>query len=404
MSTVLQGVLRRHLLAGGHAVLLSATLGGATRERLMRAAEWAWLPASGVEALRSVPYPGISDHKQTRPAMTNGRTKKVSRELVPWLDAPEAIAAQALAAARKGARVLVIRNTVAGAIAVQAALEAIVGVGDRHLFRADGVVAPHHGRFAREDRRLLDTAVEASFGKNAAREHGLVLVGTQTLEQSLDIDADLMLTDLAPIDVLLQRVGRLHRHRRKRPVGFEQPRLVVATSALRDLTAFLNPRARRSRQGLGSVYENLIAIEATLRLLEGRLILSILRDNRTLVEEGTDPRVLYELARNLGPTWVKHHGDLVGKLMARGQAASYAALDWSVDWEDVTWLPDLNERVKTRLSLDDRVRTVRSRGSQPLREAPPPHPDCRMAAAWCLGWRGRGRTSTQHRWRGQYRI
>jgi CRISPR-associated endonuclease/helicase Cas3 len=364
MSAVLQGILRRHVLAGGHAVLLSATLGGATRERLMRVAERVWLPVPGVEALRSVPYPGISDHKQTRPAMTNGRTKEVGRVLVPWLDAPEAIADQALAAARKGARVIVIRNTVAGATAVQAALEAMVGAGDRHLSRAGGVVAPHHGRFAREDRRLLDTAVEASFGKDAPREHGLVLVGTQTLEQSLDIDADLMLTDLAPIDVLLQRVGRLHRHRRERPLGFERCQLFVMTPKLRDLTPFLNRRVRRSRQGLGSVYENLVAIEAALRLLEACPTVSIPEHNRILVEEGTDPRVLYELAKRLGPAWVKHHGELVGELMARGQAASYAALDWSQDWEDVTWLPDLDERARTRLGLDDRVarfdREVRS--------------------------------------------
>ena len=52
----------------------------------------------------------------------------------------------------------------------------------------------------------------------------LVIIGTQTLEQSLDIDADLILTDVCPADVLLQRLGRLHRHLRdNRPAVFEQP-------------------------------------------------------------------------------------------------------------------------------------------------------------------------------------
>ena len=60
--------------------------------------------------------------------------------------------------------------------------------------------------------RLLDTAVETALGKQAPRDTGLVIVGTQTLEISLDIDADFMISDLAPVDVLLQRIGRLHRH------------------------------------------------------------------------------------------------------------------------------------------------------------------------------------------------
>jgi CRISPR-associated endonuclease/helicase Cas3 len=301
MSTLLAGILRRHVRAGGHALLLSATLGGLTRERLVRAADQALFSPSAVGTLRSAPYPAITDRARTRPALTNGRTKDVGVALVPWIDAPKAIAERAFEAARAGAQVLVVRNTVAGAIAVQTALEAMAAFDDRLLFRVGAVVAPHHGRFAREDRKLLDAAVEARFGKNAHRQGGLVLIGTQTLEQSLDIDADLMLSDLAPIDVLLQRIGRLHRHQRNRPSGFERCQVVVVTPEPRDLTPFLSGRGRRSRQGLGTVYENLLAVEAAWRLLEARPVLSVPQDNRSLVEDGTDSRVGFPARAGIDP-------------------------------------------------------------------------------------------------------
>ena len=143
--------------------------------------------------------------------------------------APGETARLALDAARRGARVLVIRNTVSRAIETLSALEEIVGPDERHLlFEVGGVPTLHHSRFAPTDRRLLDAAVEKALETRTERLlGGRIVIGTQTVEQSLDICADHLITDLCPIDVLLQRIGRLHRHELPRPPGFEQPRCAV---------------------------------------------------------------------------------------------------------------------------------------------------------------------------------
>ncbi|MGH7087832.1 MAG: CRISPR-associated helicase Cas3' [Stellaceae bacterium] len=363
MTALLRGVLQRHVSAGGHAVLLSATLGGAVREELVRAGQGVRLSRSTAEALSAIPYPAVSDKSGAKLVESRGGEKEKQKEkqvkitLAPWLDEPEEIGRTALAAARAGARVLVVRNTVAGTIAVQRAIETAAAADDSVLFRAGGVIAPHHGRFATEDRKRLDAAVEQNFGKGTDPHRGIVLVGTQTLEQSLDIDADLLLTDLAPIDVLLQRLGRLHRHLewRARPPGFAACRCTVMTPAERDLTAFLRPRRDISRHGLGSVYENLVAIEAAWGLLERQRVLSIPHDNRRLVEEGTDRERLRKLAEGLGPLWKEHWQNDIGKYFSQTQEAAHAALDWFRDWNEVTWPPTLGERARTRLGLDDRL-------------------------------------------------
>jgi CRISPR-associated endonuclease/helicase Cas3 len=213
MGTLLGNLLRGHLQAGGHALLLSATLGASTHARLLGTR---CLPLATAEA---APYPALTwaheGHSVVRKVDPEGTTKAVRLDPAPLIDDAAAIAGIALKTAATGAKVLVIRNTVRAAIATAEALEAAAGPAHPVLFRVEGVATLHHGRFAPSDRQLLDAAVEAALGK-ASPAMPRVVIGTQTLEQSLDLDADFLITDLCPVDVLLQRIGRLHRHGTRR--------------------------------------------------------------------------------------------------------------------------------------------------------------------------------------------
>lgn len=122
-----------------------------------------------------------------------------------------------------GGCALVIRNTVRRAQDTYRAL--------RERFSEDVVLL--HGRLAvgtRADRteRVLSRLGPPS--RDVERPRRLIVVATQLAEQSFDVDVDLLVTDLAPIDLLLQRAGRLHRHDRdatERPVRLRTPRVVV---------------------------------------------------------------------------------------------------------------------------------------------------------------------------------
>ena len=79
-----------------------------------------------------------------------------------------------------------------------------------------------HSRFVATDRAGKESQLLQRAGKDSkpTDRAGLIVIGTQVLEQSLDIDFDVLITQLCPMDLLLQRIGRLHRHKRERPDQF----------------------------------------------------------------------------------------------------------------------------------------------------------------------------------------
>ncbi|MDR0936731.1 MAG: CRISPR-associated helicase Cas3' [Oscillospiraceae bacterium] len=84
-----------------------------------------------------------------------------------------------------------------------------------------------HSYFKLEDRGAVEEIIQERTGKNSrmnAPRDKLIVVGTQVLEQSLDLDFDVLITDLCPMDLLIQRIGRMHRHKRARPGKLTTPK------------------------------------------------------------------------------------------------------------------------------------------------------------------------------------
>lgn len=119
-----------------------------------------------------------------------------------------------------GGCALVVRNTVANAQRTYETLRGVFGEDVRLV----------HSRFTQQDRQDNDEWLVRTFGKpgKSRRPKRAIVVGTQVVEQSLDIDFDVLYSDLAPIDLVFQRMGRVHRHEREgRPPAVRQPRCIL---------------------------------------------------------------------------------------------------------------------------------------------------------------------------------
>ncbi len=207
----LERLIEFHTALGGSTIILSATLAMTERSRLAAA----FSKGAGASAPRvsSPDYPLLTTfsashiHEQSVESRGELRRSLPIRRLSSFNEAVESVAA----AARAGACVAWIRNAVDDAIEACAALEAL---GFTPLLL--------HARFAMGDRIEKEREIARRLGRDSTPEdrRGFIIVGTQILEQSLDYDVDAMITDLAPMDLVIQRAGRLwrHPHRESRPI------------------------------------------------------------------------------------------------------------------------------------------------------------------------------------------
>ena len=370
MTRLTEHLLRAHVACGGQALLLSATLGAVARTRYLAIGQRSLPAPPTLVQAQAVAYPAIShnaaDRSRIQAVEGNPRQKIVHWHTLDCIDEPERIAGLAVDAAARDARVLIVRNTVPAAITTLQAVEAVAAAQAVDcLFRVKGISTLHHSRFSRQDRPLLDAQVQAQVGKQRSPRPdgvGLVVVGTQTLEQSLDIDADLLITDLCPMDVLLQRLGRLHRHaREQRPSGCEEARAWVLTPPGHDL----GPLLQRQRHGLGpirlknqpmaGVYLDLRTLEATRRLIVAAPTRSIPADNRVLVEQATHGEALDAIAQEMGEEWLRFGQEVDGLRNATGTLANLHALGF--DQPFGTLFPADEGSIGSRLGAADRLLT-----------------------------------------------
>ncbi|WKR21191.1 CRISPR-associated helicase Cas3' [Actinomyces israelii] len=290
MNVYLDRALTWLAFYGVPVVLLSATLSEARCTALVDAYRRGLRLAAGErvprrpapEALRT-PFPCLvtagRERTEVVPTSASGRrstvrVRRLTRDaLVPLLT--ESLA--------DGGCALVVRNTVRRA---QETYELL-----RETFGED--VSLNHARFTIRDRLAKDDDLRRRFGPPRARPsrpHRAIVVATQVVEQSLDVDFDLLVSDLAPIDLVLQRMGRLHRHERRRPVRLTTPTCYVDWLPA---TASDDPAVEAGAKAIYGEQDMLMSAAALDRVLGGPGIVTVPDDVHDLIEAvyGTDAPV-----------------------------------------------------------------------------------------------------------------
>lgn len=202
-------------------IAMSATVSDHLRTELFRAyAGRRDLQVPVTRATARVTTLGLDGQLRTR---VQERTKSRSIKVQWHEDSNDALAETLAAELADGGCALVFRSVVDEARATYDALR-------RHGSLGEVVLA--HSRLTEADRAAADTKLLDMLGnpyrEGTVRPERCVIVATQVAEQSLDLDADLLVSDVVPIDSLWQRLGRLHRHVRPgRPARLRRPRVIL---------------------------------------------------------------------------------------------------------------------------------------------------------------------------------
>ncbi|MET7073610.1 CRISPR-associated helicase Cas3' [Trueperella pyogenes] len=228
MSQYLYRVLQWCARYGMNVILMSATLPPAQRKKLAAAYGSAIMSDStaATESLEVSSYPLVSvvDTNGVRAISVPPRPDDAQITVRRIDDALGTLRSTLGELLDDGGVALIICNT------IRRAQEAY-----RELSTAfPGEVELHHAAFIASERSAKEDVLRERLGPRSRRGAGRpwrqIIVATQVAEQSLDIDADVLITDIAPVDLIIQRAGRIHRHERPlddRPVKLRKPMIFV---------------------------------------------------------------------------------------------------------------------------------------------------------------------------------
>ncbi|GAA5531167.1 CRISPR-associated helicase Cas3' [Herpetosiphon gulosus] len=226
MNTILEHTLQWLAVLGSSVILLSATLPAQRRNALIAAfqagltknadqpattssAAYPLLTHVAATSIQTLEFAAFRPHQQIKLAWLHTSTLQAK---VQYL----------FDCISDGGAVAWICNRVADAQALYAAL---MQHPDCHTLTAHGLL---HARMPQIQRQAREQQVQQLLGNHPRNPTDrIIIIGTQVLEQSLDYDVDVMISDLAPIDLLLQRAGRLQRHQRQRRPAHQQACLTI---------------------------------------------------------------------------------------------------------------------------------------------------------------------------------
>ena len=366
MRRELVALLRFHAALGGSVVLLSATLPHDVRQGLVDAFRDGLGAAPQALAREEYPLATLAAADGIEETPCDVRPGLARRVAVTRLADTDAALERIVGAASAGAAVAWVRNTVDDAIDAANSLRAR-GVDPLLLF---------HARFAMVDRLTIEAEVLRRFGRNSAgATRRCVLVATQVIEQSLDIDFDLLCTDLAPADLLIQRAGRLWRHtRERRPVPGPEM-LVVSPEPVPDPAS---DWIKRLLPGTAAVYRDPALLWRSAREVFRRGALTTPRDMRPLIEATFDRTAAGAVPPGLAAAADRAEGTEMAEVGIASQNVLDVWAGYNRDaglWESETRTPT---RLEDRPTVTLRLARVRDGKVVPYADDPDPR------RAWAL--------------------